>query len=310
MSRSTVTIGIITAAMVAGPAFAEKTESAQQIISKAEAAFIAKDFKTALRLYQRARAVKRSPLLSYMVARCYESMGRLVEAIAAYEAYLKVGTDEAVLGRAIASVRLLRQRMAKGTLVLQVTPFGSRIFIGEREVGQAPLIPQQLVPGEYPIRVTHPSLGSNASRAIVRGGETTSHVVALAPPDVSGALSQGDVNVGIIGVLASGLALGLGGAIATITAEVELQAIGDRAGASPNAPGPMTQRQAQEDIDHWGTVRTVGGVMAGVGVAAAVAGTLWWVLQEGDPKRQGTIIDSAAMTPLDGGAGLSLQGRF
>ena len=287
---------------------AKSAPAAQKLISKAEGAFVARRFADALALYQKARRASKAPLLAYMVARCQEQLGRIEEAIASYQAYLKSGKDEAVRGRATAAIRLLRERLSRGTLVLQVTPFGSLVSLDGKILGKAPLPPQTVAPGEHTIKVTHSS-EIHERKVTVPGGGTINHVVRLDIGQVEGSDEQGSFAPWQWVSLGVGIAVVVGGAAMVGLGESELSAISDSSGASPANPSPTTQKQAASDIDNWTTIRTAGFVLVGLGVAMAAAGVVLAALEPSDPESS-TTIEGAGLVPIPRGAAMMLQGSF
>jgi len=299
------------ALLLGAPVHADKTATAQQVIAQAEAAFVAKDYATALKLYTQARAKKDAPLLVYMTARCLEQLERFEEAVATYEAYLELGSkEEGPRGRATTAIRLLNARLATGTLVIRVSPSGAEVSLDGRLLGKAPVPTQRLKPGSYAVKVV---LGDKVdeSRVVVRGGRTVDHVVSLQvakPEPVKGVEESSSVEPFV--VLGSGIAVGLAGAALITVGELDLQDIADGAGTSPGAPGSLTQREAAEQIDSATTLRMVGFVLAGVGVAAAIGGAVWLATASDGPETQGTVIESAGPALFQRGAGVHMQGRF
>lgn len=77
--------------LAAAPARAElsNAQRAQPHVDSAQAAFNERDYETALREFQAARALVQEPMLTYNIALCQERLGQLRDAIDSYNRYLR-----------------------------------------------------------------------------------------------------------------------------------------------------------------------------------------------------------------------------
>jgi hypothetical protein len=76
------------------PARAEdKEEQAKRYFLEAKQAYLEGRYHAAVASFRAAAAIRPSPILDFNIGRCFEKLGKLDEAIAAYEKYLKTAKD-------------------------------------------------------------------------------------------------------------------------------------------------------------------------------------------------------------------------
>lgn len=118
--------------------------------------------------------------------------------------------------------------------------------------------------------------------------------------------------VGPFVVMGAGGALTLGGAILGITANSKVSSTADEfnkknCGKNPLAGDVATCKQLADDGNAAKTRRTIGWVVAGVGVAAIGGGLVWLLTaKKGEPAKAGQI----TIVPGPGTAGIGLAGTF
>jgi tetratricopeptide (TPR) repeat protein len=96
------------------PALAEETETFEGLVAGAMEHYQAQRYAEAIELFQRAHDLRAEPELVYNIARSYERLARLEEAIAAYEQFLSLPATTAELrARARANLTALRQEQAE-----------------------------------------------------------------------------------------------------------------------------------------------------------------------------------------------------
>ncbi len=153
--------------------------SAQDVRSRARAefqrgvtAFETGRYEEALAAFQEAYRLKPHPSVRLNMAACYEELGRPLEALVHYRAFLaespQVSSErKREVERAI---REAKRRVAR--LELDVAPDGARVTIDDAERRRAPLLdPVLLNPGEHVVRVEMPGYATLERRVRLGEGE-------------------------------------------------------------------------------------------------------------------------------------------
>lgn len=149
------------------------------------------------------------------------------------------------------------------------------------------------------------STGTAAPSETAPSASATGTVPTSSPPSTG-------PGVGPYVVMGVGGALTLGGAILGITANSKVSSTATEfnnrnCGKSPLAGDVATCKQLAEDGNSAKTRRTVGWVVAGVGVAAIGGGLVWLLTaKKGEPAKAGQI----TVVPGPGTAGIGLAGTF
>ncbi|MEQ8455377.1 MAG: tetratricopeptide repeat protein [Sandaracinaceae bacterium] len=112
---------VLAALLLFGPgptrAAAQETSGDEQraldLFMEAEQAYEEGEVERAVALLQEARTLRREPVLLYNLARAYETLGRIDEALAAYEQYLVEEPDGSGRGAIETRVTALRRQIAE-----------------------------------------------------------------------------------------------------------------------------------------------------------------------------------------------------
>lgn len=274
------------------PAAPESLAKAQALVDTAVGHFLAKEYDASLKALLEAEGIAveaNDPGLAgirFNIARCLEELGRPAEALAAYEAYLKLPDESHRKARAWKAAKALEDRVY-GRLDVACDPPGARAALAERPDGPSscPLRLDRLAPGTYHVTVSHPG-HVDAERSVdVVAGQTATLAMKLAAAapatptptilaPVPGAQPRRArtnpwpwVTVGV-GVLAVA-----GGGLATAAAM-------DTRDTAEGLP-PGTERD--DEVASFETTRAVSYTAYGVGAAALVGGLVWWLVDAPGP---------------------------
>ncbi len=310
----------------------------QALIGRAKDLFLEAKFSEALDAYSTAYARTQVNGLVYMMARCHEEMGRYREALDLFERFLQGDAPPEARGMAQSAIRILRDRVARASVVLQVAPFGAEVEIDGVVVGKAPLPPQSLQPGRHDVRVTLPGYREHREQVVAAGGEEVRVVVALVaeaptkPPAVPPALPTGSrPAAGVVGqgggdaiagpvrspyvpwkwaTLGTGAALVVSATVTYVVGELNHRRVADAQSFDPNDPASdLTQAEAVDLTAAGDVKKRAGYVLWGVGGAALVASTVLFVL-DAVADKPSAVAAPLAVSPVDGGACVFATGRF
>lgn len=298
---------------------AAAAEQAQQLVDQGMERFRAEDYRAALERFLRAHDLSGDVRMFYPIGRCHEELGELVEAIAAFEQFVvgDVAADER--GRAEATLRRLRERVATGRVVVQVAPFGAAVLVDGRSVGTAPIAPLALAPGRHEIAARAPGHVAAVRTIDVVGGREATVVLELAaetvaPPGTDEPPPSPPVEPRASGyspwswvTLGGGLALAAGGTVAYVLGELDHRNVADTAGYGTGAILDMTYKRAHTLEEDGDRKKIAGYALWGVGGAAVVAGTVLLVL---DAKRAPSGDVTVGWSPAPKGGVLTLGGSF
>ena len=271
-------LGALALAPAAG-AQPPSTEEVQEHVDSGARLFRVGEYERALGHFQRALDASGEQALRYPMARCQQALGRDREALASFRAFLAVpDIPPEARGKARMAVQLLEAKLASGTLILQVSPFGARIFVDDEEVGEAPLEPLDLAPGQHEVRAeTDGHEGVSKTVHVAAGSETTT-TIALSPLLASDGAGDGagpppSASPWQWVTLGGGLALAAGGGALWWLGDKDYQDVEDG-----RRSGTMSLERAQDLRDSGDKKLTAAYVLVGVGGAALVTSTVLFVL--------------------------------
>jgi tetratricopeptide (TPR) repeat protein len=127
----------------------EVRERARAEFAQGQELYRTGDYAGALAAFQNAQETQPSPAAEYNIGRCYERLGQLPEAVAAYERYLAAAPeapDQAALGEHVAELR--RQMPAEARLSVSVEPSGATVSVDQASAEPAP-VEKRLPPGHH-----------------------------------------------------------------------------------------------------------------------------------------------------------------
>jgi tetratricopeptide (TPR) repeat protein len=228
-------------------------------------------------LFRRSWELVKRPNTLFNLGVSLQRMGRVVEALDTLESYMRVSDpDQDAARRAEAQEVMAVARKAVAMLELRVTPPDARVTVdGEPAAGTGQLRSLTLDPGTHNIGVTAPGHFAKRLRVNVGPGSKTDKQIVLAarppPPPVLPPPPKGP------GALP--WALGAGSLAVAGTGAVLLAISASKSSELADAP-PRSSWSDYEDTHATGsTMRTVGGVLLGAGLAGAAACTVWILLK-------------------------------
>lgn len=171
----------------------EGLREAQLHLQRALDFFRRQDYTNAIHEFELAHSAAPSADILYNIARAHELQSHFDEAVQFYQRYLRDKVDppdRADVERRIRELSELAERrreaMRRNTptaqLRFEVNRPGARLFIGEREVGVAPVAtPQTLEPGPYELRATADGMQDWRTSVRLRRGDVFTARVDLQP---------------------------------------------------------------------------------------------------------------------------------
>jgi hypothetical protein len=324
MRRRTVLATTLVLALFAAPrppaAHAARLDTAaiQALLDQADRAFEEARYDDALGKYRASRAAGAPPEAVYMEARCHQEMERWREAREAFLDYLaQDDLDPEGKGRAEMALRVVADRLATGTLVIQVSPFGAAVTIDGEPAGSAPLAPLDLRPGPHEVLVEAPGCEPLQRSVTIEGGERTQLAIELraVPPGPAATPEpqpepppRPSYSPWTWITLGTGAAVLVAGTVSYALGEEDHRRIVDAEGYGSEGPTRLTQRAAL-DLEASGDRKKLAGyALWGVGGAALAASTVLFVLDATRDPRDGSV--HVTLSPTDDGGFLSLGGRF
>ena len=297
------------------------------LVDQAVDDFKAGRYEEALEGFQRANVAGAPPTALFMVGRCHQMMEEWQEARDAFTAFLAAGglapTQRA---RGEAELRAVEARLSKGTLVIQVSPFGATVFVDGRPVGEAPVEPFEVAVGRHEVRAAADGYLAVSRTVEVKGAERTLVAIELfteppapaltdtpaEPPSLPEPVSppeQPSYSPWTWITLGTGIALVAGGTASYVLGELDHRQIVDSDGYTSGGTVDMTRARALSLEGSGDTKKLVGYVLWGAGGAALVTSTVLFVLDATSGVEETGGVSVGAST-LPGGGFLSLQGRF
>jgi tetratricopeptide (TPR) repeat protein len=305
--------------------------AARAHFDKGVAAFNARRFAEAAEEFAAAYQISPAYPVLYNIGQVNVALGRSVEAVDAFERYLREATTIPAERRREVEAELAKQHDRVGSITVRTVPAGAEIRIDARLIGKTPL-PQ-------PVRLT---AGSHAVEAILAGYTTHIRDVEVAgksqqeveltlekvspqasaprlplvdrapypEPSVQQPAPAAEANSGlswqrILGytALAGGLATATTGGIIAFSGANKANDAKDKLAMALTRP---QWDAAKPDFDEGKRRNQLGWKIAGVGAAVAVAGV---VLLATVPK---TESGSLALAPMvaSGSGGLVIEGAF
>jgi hypothetical protein len=296
----------------------------------------AKRFEVALEKFRRVQAVKDTTNVRYRIAACLEALGKLRDAVTAYDAAIQLGETEAKSGDTVKAAREriveLKKRMPALTITLsEKAPSDAEVEIDNEKVASTAVgAPIFLDPGVHEVSGTAPETPPFHTSLTLAEGAHVSLVVRLErppplakPPEVvppvvipshhdvrepvpvvtdgSGRRTWGFIGLGTGGVLL------VGSGVVLLLRHNDIATLNDacKGGVCPKSrEGELTSVRSRAV-----TEGPVAAVFAGAGVVAAGLGAyLLLTADEPKPAAASTPVVSGFITGSSGG--VDLTGRF
>lgn len=299
-------------AVIAQPAEGD----AQTLIDRATEDFRAGRYDASMALFEEAHRKTADKRLLYMIGRCHEELGELPEAIAAFERFLVGEAPPDAREKALDHIRAVRERMAKGTLRVEVQPAFGQVLVDGVVVGTGPTVELEVQAGERTVQVRAGGYVATTRQVDVPGSGSAVVAVTLAP--VAAEVQTPMIGVGAReedgpglstwgwGLLGGGAALLIGGAVTYGLGEEDHRAIVDAEGYGTGEVVHITRARALELEQRGDDLKTGGAILWGVGGAALVGAVTLLIL---DATAEPPPVSVGAGPSADG-AGLWLTGSF
>lgn len=264
--------------------------------------------------FERSLALKRSAITLYSLGVAQMNIGQHVEALESFRAFLaypESETAEPYVGPAETAIERLERRVAK--LDIRIEPrgiAGLTVMVDRVAIPPAALgVPRLVNAGKHIIRAEAPGYGSATTAVTVAEAQTAPVVLRLTQSGQAGGLSDpmlpaprgphprdggeqapSDFPVGPVTLMiGGGVVFGVGLAVGLVGVA--------EAGDAPSADSP--------EADSAKTKAIAGDVVAGVGVAAAAAGLIWLLVDDGEPEASAWV-----PRPLSQGGAAGLRWSF
>lgn len=235
----------------------------------------------ALEYFRRSRELMERPSTVLNIAACLERLGRLNEAVDAFQTFLRISDPEAEAAfRAGAEQTLERVRQRISHLELSLDPADATVAVdGSPTEGDTSPRYLSLDPGGRNIRVSHDGYAETSFRVALLPGARESRDVTLEPlpePEtvvrVERQIRPTDPAPWI--VFGAGAAVAISGGVMIGAAQVDADRV-------ENPPAGSTWGDIEEAYDRALALRITGPALLGVGVAAMVAGITWHFVIDG-----------------------------
>jgi len=162
--------------------------AAKKALSEGEKDYKKAEFATALTHFEESEALVPSAVAEYSIAECLDKLGRLDEALPAYNRFLANLTQDKSLAekRTTAESRVAQLKTTvPGEINLITKPEHASIMVdGQAQPGQTPM-PLKLLPGEHKLVVTAPGFEPREITVVASAavkGEQKVDLVEIPPP--------------------------------------------------------------------------------------------------------------------------------
>jgi hypothetical protein len=156
-------------------------DKAQALLKEGSALYKQADFSAALKKFEAAYALYPSPKLQFNIAQADRELGRIVEAVEAFETFLVQAPDAAppIVAEARQSLAELKPKLAQ---VRIDTAAGAQIEVDDRAVGFTPLARIiWVLPGRHRVAIKHPNYAPSSLEVAVSAGEIRTVAPQLLP---------------------------------------------------------------------------------------------------------------------------------
>lgn len=293
----------------------------------------ARDYEGALSEFNEAYRLKPHPSVRVNIANCYERLGKPVEAVKHFEAYLsETGSSIRPAERRQIQRTVTRLQRGIGTLTVQLSPPGATVRVDGQPVDQVSSGPISLAEGAHILEVEAPGYAPERRQIAVRGEERTVETIALAPTsperstsaiaqtDESGTTSKLHFNLTTPVLVAGGITVAiLVGAIATgvlaLSADSDFEdaLARSRDTSLSDAERREAVQEGEDSADTANTLATVTDVLL-IGTVIGAGVTTFLLFSEAGKERVNTQASRPRLVAspfLDRNhAGVTLKGSF
>lgn len=279
------------AGILATPAAVAQPADVQTLIDRATEDFRAGRYDASRALFEEAWRKTSDNRLLYMIGRCHEELGELPAAVEAFERFLVGEAPPDAREKGLEHLRAVRERMATGTLRVDVQPQQAQVFVDGVLAGTGPAVELKVQAGDRTVEVRAEGFTTTTRQVAVPGSGSAVVAVALAqvvtaptPPPVVVTTPEEtgpELSSWGWGLLGGGAALLVGGSVLYGLGEADHGSIEDA--ASPGGgPPSMTRARALELEQRGDDLKLGGAVLWGLGGAAAVSAVTLLILDATD----------------------------
>jgi len=283
----------------AASAFAQDAD-ARARFQRGEAAYHQGDYETAIREWTAAYEADPRPLLQYNLAQAYERLGRLPEAVQAYDRYMATASaDDERRPDAQARLAALRARLGRTAVRIQGGPEGASIRVDGTDWGRTPRPdPIALAPGAHRIELRLSGYRDFVSTVVVPAGDVVDVPVEMVADDTGGGAPAGPSDGGGVPILPIVLMASGGGAvvIGSILGVLALGAASD----APTSDSP--------EADSARALALGADIAIGLGVIAAGVGVALLLIRPRAEERDPSVAIAPEVGP--GTLGVHTSVRF
>ena len=290
-------LSLVVAVSILFPAAAVDAQGvdAREEFLRGQTAYQQGDFQRAVDAWRRAYEADPRPLLLYNLARAYERLGQINEALEALDEYLdRASPDDEHQSNARALSASLRERLAATAFVVVGAPDGTTIVVDGTAHSRTPRVdPIRVEPGSHQIELRHDDYESFQAAVVVPAGQTV-EVRAQMQPRAGGSVvltPASDVHTEEPSSLLPFVLIAGGGAAIAVGAALGIIALG-----------------AADDPEQFDSARGLAlgaDILFGVGAIAAGVGVVLLAIGGGEAEREPTLARlrvSPAIGPAMGGA--------
>lgn len=260
----------------------KEKQTARNLLDIGDEKFAASDFEGALKAYVGADAIMQVPTTTFEVGRCYERLGRLLEARAAFQRTTEyaVSQDEPEIfietrKRAREQIAALTTRIPTLRIMLEGVAATAevRVRVGGEDFERAALAqPREVNPGETVITASAKGYeGVTLTKAVPEGGETSVTLTLKKVTNVTQVSVDGPgyaVPLAAVGFVVAGV----GGIVGAVTGGLSLSKAKDLQERCPSDGCPFGSGADIDEMNMLANVSNVSFAVAGVGAIAGVVG--------------------------------------
>lgn len=215
---------------------AQAQDDARAHFMRGQAAYENGDYETSVREWTTAYGMDPRPLLQFNLAQAYERLGRLGEAMSAYERYVNASdNDPGRMSQARARIGALQLRLGNTSVRLHGGPEGAQILVDGQDRGRLPHPdPLRVEPGQHQVVVRAAGYADFALDTAVSPGQSLDVNVTMRAGTSGGVAVVG----GGLGLSWIGIIVASAGAAAAITSIFTGLIAMNSAQAAPNSTGP------------------------------------------------------------------------
>ena len=288
---------------------------AQKFLEAGNALFLDRKYAEALEQYKSAVGAWDHPAIRFNIVRCLIQLDRPVDASDNLKQALKFGAaplEEAVYTEALSYEKLLANQIAD--LTVECAQPGVRITLDGQQLATCPAKEaRRVAPGQHQIVGTKDGLLTSTVEVVVIGGKQQSVSVKLDPLAKAARVEHRWAEWKPWGVFIGGFVVGGFGVLVNVQAAQDMNGFDDSIGSTcPMTACPETKEGVRKDLRvASGWKNTLGVSMMVTGGAAIVTGAVMLYMNRGRtvyPESIERMIPT--ITPMPGGAALSLSGAF